>query len=277
MKLPPALLVVQMGFETDAIRQQVDPMHRRLPSAWMSGIIVAAFAWCSSPAIHAAETSSTTTNHYRTGAATRDGIGKFYFGREIAKFMTYHGAPWLERTERQEEERSDLLMKALKFQPGEAVADIGAGSGYYSRLIARAVGTNGVVFGTDIQQEMLDILTNKAAQAGIYNIRPVLGTESDPKLAANSVDTILIVDVYHEMEFPFEMMAGLASSLKPGGRLVLVEYRGEDRAVPIKELHKMTEEQVKKELAPHPLKFDETLRMLPWQHVMVFRKNGPTK
>ena len=277
MKVPPDLGVVQMGFETDAIRQQVDPMHRRLPSALMFAVILAALARCFSPAVHAAETSSTSTNHYRTGTATRDGIGKFYFGREIAKFMTYHGAPWLERTERQEEERSDLLMKALKFQHGEAVADIGAGSGFYSRLIARAVGTNGVVYGTDIQQEMLDILTNKAAQAGIHNIRPVLGTESDPKLAAKSVDTILIVDVYHEMEFPFEMMAGLAASLKPGGRLVLVEYRGEDRAVPIKELHKMTEEQVKKELAPHPLKFDETLRMLPWQHVMIFRKTGQTK
>ena len=191
--------------------------------------------------------------------------------------MTYHGASWLERNERQEEERSDLLMKALKFRPGEAVADIGAGSGYYTRLIARAIGTNGVVFATDIQQEMLDILTNKAAQSGIRNIRAVLGTESESGLPAASVDTILIVDVYHEMEFPFEMMAGLSRALKPGGRLVLVEYRGEDRAVPIKELHKMTEEQVKKELAPHPLKFDETLRMLPWQHVMIFRKNGQTK
>lgn len=266
-----------MGFETGAVRPQLAPMQRRLPSALMFTVIFAALARCFSPTSHAAETSSTSTNHYRTGTATRDGIGKFYFGREIAKFMTYHGAPWLERNERQEEERSDLLMKALKFQPGEAVADIGAGSGYYSRLIARAVGTNGVVYGTDIQQEMLDILTNKAAQAGLHNIRPVLGTESDPKLAVNSVDTILIVDVYHEMEFPFEMMAGLSRSLKQGGRLVLVEYRGEDRAVPIKELHKMTEEQVKKELAPHPLKFDETLRMLPWQHVMIFRKNGQTK
>ena len=277
MKLPPSLWVVQMGFETRPVRTQLHPMHRRLPSALKLAVILLALATGLSTTVRAAETASSPTNFYRTGMASRDGVGKFYFGREIAKFMTYHGASWLERNERQEEERSDLLMKALKFRPGEAVADIGAGSGYYTRLIARAVGTNGVVFATDIQQEMLDILTNKAAQAGIRNIRPVLGTESDPGLPAASVDTILIVDVYHEMEFPFEMMAGLSRALKPGGRLVLVEYRGEDRAVPIKELHKMTEEQVKKELAPHPLKFDETLRMLPWQHVMIFRKNGQTK
>lgn len=277
MKLPPPLWVVQMGFETRPVRTQFHPMHRRLPSALKLAVILLALAAGLSTTVRAAEIAPSATNFYRTGVATRDGVGKFYFGREIAKFMTYHGASWLERNERQEEERSDLLMKALKFRPGEAVADIGAGSGYYTRLIARAVGTNGIAFATDIQQEMLDILTNKAAQAGIRNIRPVLGTESDPGLPAASVDTILIVDVYHEMEFPFEMMAGLARSLKPGGRLVLVEYRGEDRAVPIKELHKMTEEQVKKELAPHPLKFDETLRMLPWQHVMIFRKNDQTK
>jgi len=277
MKLPTTLSVVQMGFESSPLRKQLGSMHHRLSSAL--GLAVLFLIATLGPATSAAdaETSSPSTNLYRSGTATRDGVGKFYFGREIAKFMTYHGASWLERTERQEEERSDLLLKALKFQPGEAVADIGAGSGYYSRLIARAVGTNGLVYATDIQQEMLTILTNKAAQAGIHNIRPVLGTESDPKLADSSVDTILIVDVYHEMEFPFEMMAGLSRALKPGGRLVLVEYRGEDRAVPIKELHKMTEEQVKKELAPHPLKFDETLRMLPWQHVMIFRRNGQTR
>ena len=220
MKLPPSLWVVQMGFETRPVRTQLHPMHRRLPSALKLAVILLALAAWLSTTVRAAETASSAINFYRSGTASRDGVGKFYFGREIAKFMTYHGASWLERNERQEEERSDLLMKALKFRPGEAVADIGAGSGYYTRLIARAVGTNGVVFATDIQQEMLDILTNKAAQAGIRNIRPVLGTESESGLPAVSVDTILIVDVYHEMEFPFEMMAGLSRALKPGGRLV---------------------------------------------------------
>ena len=251
-------------------------MHRRLPSAWMFAIIVAAFAWCSSPAMHAAETSSTTPNHYRTGAATRDGIGKFYFGREIAKFMTYHGASWLERDERQKEERTDLLLKALKFQPGEAVADIGAGSGYYSRLIAQAVGTNGLVFATDIQQEMLDILMVQMRKRGVEKIvQPVLGTVQDAGLPANAVDTIILVDVYHELDFPYEMARSMIAALKPGGRLVLVEYRGEDPAVPIKKLHKMTEAQVKKEMSVHPVTFDRTIATLPRQHILVFRKKAP--
>jgi SAM-dependent methyltransferase len=220
--------------------------------------------------------SGAATNRYELGAASPDGIGKFYFGREIARFMTFHGADWLEREEREKEERTDLLVKALQFKPGEIVADIGAGTGYYSRRIAAAVGTNGTVFACEIQQEMLDVLTNKAAQAGLRNIRPVLGTETDPKLPPASVDTILVVDVYHEFDHPFEMLEAMCRALKPGGRMVLVEYRGEDRAVPIKPLHKMTEAQVRKEMEPHPLRFDETLRMLPWQHVIIFRrKPGP--
>jgi ubiquinone/menaquinone biosynthesis C-methylase UbiE len=124
----------------------------------------------------------------------------------------------------------------------------------------------------DIQQEMLDLLTNKLTSLGITNVVPVLGTVSDPKLPTNSVDTILMVDVYHEFDFPFEMTAAMCRALKPGGRMIFVEFRGEDESVPIKRVHKMTEAQVKKEMSVHPLVWKETIRKLPWQHVIVFTR-----
>ncbi len=201
-----------------------------------------------------------------------DGIGKFYLGREIAHVMGHQAADWLERPEREDEERPSLLMAALKLKPGEAAADIGAGTGYYTRRLAQAVGTNGVVYAVEIQQEMLDILTNKMAGLNIHNVKPVLGTITDPKLPANSVDLILMVDVYHEFDHPYEMVEAMASALKPGGRMVFVEFRGEDLALRIKPLHKMTEAQVRKEMTEFPLKWTETLETLPRQHVIIFRK-----
>jgi ubiquinone/menaquinone biosynthesis C-methylase UbiE len=223
--------------------------------------------------------ASASTPRYETRSVhDPNGIGSFYLGREIAAVMGHQAADWLERPEREQEERTDLLVPALKLKPGEAVADIGAGTGYYTRRLAKAVaratpaGTNGMVFAVEIQQEMLDLLTNKLAQAGIRNVQPVLGTVTDPKLPPAALDVILLVDVYHEFDRPFEMVQALCGSLKPGGRLVFVEFRGEDPKVPIKLVHKMTEAQVRKEMDVHPLEWVETIRALPQQHVIVFRK-----
>ena len=202
-----------------------------------------------------------------------DGIGKFYHGREIAQVMGHQGADWLERPEREAEEKPELLMKALKLKPGDVVADIGAGTGYYSRRLAQSVGPKGVVYAVEIQQEMLDILTNKMEAIGIHNVKPVLGNITDPKLAPHSVDLILMVDVYHEFDHPREMVEAMVRDLKPGGRMVFVEFRGEDPKVPIKRLHKMTEAQVRKEMAAFPLKWVETSEVLPIQHIIIFRKS----
>jgi len=201
-----------------------------------------------------------------------DGIGKFYCGREIAQVMGHQAADWLERPEREEEERPSLALKALKLKSGDAVADIGAGSGYYSRRLAHEVGTNGVVYAEDIQPEMLTLLTNQMASAGIKNVKAVLGTITDPKLPPASVDLIIMVDVYHEFDHPYEMIEAMIPSLKPGGRIAFVEFRGEDPAVPIKPLHKMTEAQVRKEMTAFPLKWVETSEVLPRQHIIIFRK-----
>ena len=204
----------------------------------------------------------------------REGIGKFYKGREIAHFMTHQGASWLERPERDDEEKTELLVETLKFRPGEVVADIGAGTGYFSKRIARKVAPAGSVLAVEIQQEMLDMLMKKMAEAKVENVKPVLGTTTDPKLPAGGVDTVLMVDVYHEFDQPFEMMEAVCRALKPGGRVVFVEYRGEDPNVPIKRLHKMTELQVVKEMTALPLEWVETNGVLPRQHIIVFRKKG---
>jgi ubiquinone/menaquinone biosynthesis C-methylase UbiE len=203
-----------------------------------------------------------------------NGLGKFYMGREIAQVMGHEGADWLERSDREKEERPEAALAALKLQPGNVVADIGAGTGYYTRRMAKLVGNKGVVYAVDIQPEMLDLLTNKMTKAGINNVKPVLGTVKDPNLPAASLDLALMVDVYHEFEFPYEMAQALCRALKPGGRLVFVEFRAEDPKVPIKELHKMSTEQVKKEMSVQPVTLVEDIETLPWQHVIVFKKKG---
>ena len=202
----------------------------------------------------------------------RNGIGKFFMGREIAHVMGHQAADWLERPEREEEEKTDVMIESLKFREGEIVADIGCGSGYIARRIAKKVGATGIVYGVDIQQEMLDLLAKRMATFGIENVRPIMGEIKDPKLPAESCDTMILVDVYHEFDFPFEMMQGMIRGLKKGGRIVFVEFRGEDPGVPIKTVHKMTEGQVKKEMALQPLEWVETIEKLPWQHIIVFRK-----
>ena len=207
--------------------------------------------------------------------ATHDpnGIGKFYMGREIAHVMGGHeAAAWLERSEREKEERTSLLIDSLKVRPGDVVADIGAGTGYHVRRIAPKIAPAGRVYAVEIQPEMLTLLTNGLAQLKITNVVPVLGTISDPKLPANAIDLVLMVDVYHEFSHPHEMMEAICRGLKTGGRVVFVEFRAEDPNVPIKEVHKMSEAQVKKEMTLHPLEWVETLNVLPWQHIIVFKK-----
>jgi len=205
-----------------------------------------------------------------------DGIGKFFQGREIAQVMGHQAADWLERPEREEEEHASQLMEHLKIRNGMVIADIGAGSGYYTRRIAALAGSSGRVFAVDIQPEMLVLLTNQAGKLGLTNITPVLGSVTNPNLPAATLDLALLVDVYHEFDFPFEMASAIVSALKPGGRLVLVEFRAEDPQVPIKELHKMSSDQVKNEMSLHALKHVETDEVLPRQHIFVFErtKNG---
>src|SRR5438874_6129605 len=177
-----------------------------------------------------------------------NGIGKFYLGREIAHVMGHQAADWLERPEREDEEKPELLLKALKLKPGDAVADIGAGTGYYSWRMAKAVGESGLVYAVDIQQEMLDLLAKKMAVRKITNVKGVLGTITDPKLKTNSLDLVLMVDVYHEFDHPCEMLQAICQALKPDARVVFVEFRAEDPKVPIKEVHKMSAAQVRKEM-----------------------------
>ena len=234
---------------------------------------IASFLWLLNPARAADDARPAAAKYETRPRPSRDGIGKVYFGREIAHVMGHQGASWLERPEREEEERTDILLESLALKPGEIVADIGAGSGYFSWRMAKNVGPTGVVYAVDIQQEMLDILMANMKKRGVGDtVKPVLGTVEDPKLPDASVDTILLVDVYHEFDFPYEMTRAMIKALKPGGRLVFVEYRGEDPEVPIKPLHKMTVAQVRKEMSVHPIVFEQTIASLPRQHIIVFRK-----
>jgi ubiquinone/menaquinone biosynthesis C-methylase UbiE len=201
-------------------------------------------------------------------------IGKSYFGREIASVMGYSGVEWLERDSREQEEHLSKLIQTLPLKPGMVVADIGAGSGVIAQRIAPKVAPKGGVFAVDIQKKMLRRLIKKAKAAGITNIKPVLGSIRSPKLKASSVDLAIMVDVYHELSHPLEMMQSLSRALKPGGLVVLVEYRAEDPEVPIKKLHKMSLAQIKKELSTPPLglKFVKVDQRLPRQHVVFYRK-----
>ena len=202
-----------------------------------------------------------------------NGIGKFYMGREIAHVMGHQAADWLERPEREQEERTDKMVAALGLKPGMAVADIGCGTGYLAERVSPRIAPGGVVYGVDIQPEMLELLVKKMRAKGIDNVKPILGEEADPKIEPGSCDMMVMVDVYHEFEFPYEMIRKMIAGLKKGGQIVFVEYRGEDSNVPIKLVHKMSEAQVKKELAVHPeLEWVQTKEELPQQHILFFRK-----
>ena len=199
------------------------------------------------------------------------GIGKFYMGREISFVMGHQAAGWLNRPGRIQEEMPDEVVANMKLEPTHVVADIGAGSGYFSFRIARLV-PEGKVLAVDIQQEMLDIVEATKAKEGVTNIEGVKGEIDNPNLPMNSIDAAIMVDAYHEFSHPFEMINGIYNALRPGGRIFLLEYRGEDASVPIRPLHKMTQEQVIKEMGVFGLEWTETLGFLPWQHMMVFTK-----
>ena len=213
-------------------------------------------------------------DRYSPVTAGADGIGKRYMGREISAVMGWQGAAWLEREERDREERTDLLLAALALRPGMVVADIGAGTGYLSRRMAPAVMPGGKIWAVDVQPEMVSLLQAGAKRSGLVQIEARLGAVDDVKLPAGSVDLAVMVDVYHELAYPHEVMTSLMKALKPGGRLVFVEYKAEDASVPIKPLHKMSEAQIKREAAVFPLDWERTVSTLPWQHVVVFRKRG---
>ena len=208
---------------------------------------------------------------YSDGPASADGTGRRYMGREIARVMSHRGAAWLERDDRALEERPDLLLGALTIAPDASVADIGAGTGYFTFRLAERV-PQGHVFAVDIQREMLAIVEARADRDGVRNVEPVLGTESDPNLPDRSVGLSLLVDAYHEFAYPREMLAALFAATKPGGRLALVEYRAEDPSVPIRALHKMTEAQARLEVEAAGFRFVSNSDVLPQQHLLVFER-----
>jgi ubiquinone/menaquinone biosynthesis C-methylase UbiE len=196
-----------------------------------------------------------------------------YMGRTIAPFMDASGAEWLTRKERDQEEQPTKLMAALPLESGNTVCDFGCGNGFYTLLLAKRVGPTGKVYAVDIQKEMLDKLAERMDQRSIDNVIPVLATDTDPKLPAGAIDLLIMVDVYHELSHPAEALSAAHASLKPRGRLVLVEFREEDASVPIKPLHKMSQAQVLREISANRFKLVGQFDGLPWQHVMMFARD----
>jgi ubiquinone/menaquinone biosynthesis C-methylase UbiE len=235
----------------------LNPASRTTAALLAAGLCAAAFAG----------------DYYVLTAPSHDGIGKSYMGREIAQVMGHEGAQWLERASREQEESTNKLVGLLGLSPTDVVADVGAGTGYFSFRMSKAV-TRGRVYAEDIQPEMLAIIKERQKKGEGPNVVTVLGTITDPKLPADSLDLILLVDAYHEFSFPREMGEAMVRALKPSGRIALVEYRGEDSSIPIKDLHKMTEAQARKEMAALGLTWQRTNESLPWQHVMLFRKGS---
>jgi len=200
------------------------------------------------------------------------GIGKWYMGREIAYVMGFQGINWLERTEREIEEDVSTLIKNMEIKTDDTIADIGAGSGYHVFRMA-PLAENGLVYAVDIQPEMLEAIELKKRTKRVSNVETVLGSEKSINLPKNSLDKILLVDVYHEFSYPAEMVESIKNALKSNGQLFLIEYRGEDLSVPIKKIHKMTEKQSIKEMEAAGFRLKENIDNLPWQHCMIFEKN----
>ena len=201
-----------------------------------------------------------------------NGIGKWYMGREISYVMGFQGIGWLERSEREKEENVSNLIQNMRIESNDKIADIGCGSGYHVFRVAE-LAKNGIVYAVDIQTEMLEVVDSKIKSNKIKNVKTILGSEKSVELPNNSVNKILMVDVYHEFNFPKEMILSIKNALKPDGELFLVEYRGEDPSVPIKRIHKMSEKQAVKEMEVGGFTLKKNISNLPWQHFMVFIKN----
>ena len=208
---------------------------------------------------------------YKIKTGDPNGINKWYMGRQIAQVMSHYGIDWLERKEREMEETTALLLKNLAVKQRMVIADIGAGSGYYSALLSKMVGT-GKVFAVDVESEMIAYLNKRIKKEKLSHILPVLSSEQKVSLPDNTIDMMLLVDVYHEFSYPYEMALSMRAALKPGGKLVLVEFKFEDLTVPIKTIHKMSEAQAIKEFKAAGFIFDKNIDNLPWQHCMVFTK-----
>jgi len=193
-------------------------------------------------------------------------------GRRYAATMSVEGAEWLDRAERDQEEDPDRAIDVLKLQKGATVADIGAGSGYMTEKLAKKVGPMGKVYATDIQQGMIDLLDKRIAKRKLTNVTPILGVQDDPRLPLETIDLVLMVDVYHELSQPQLMLRHIKAALKPGGRLVLVEYRKEDPTIPIRPEHKMSVAEAKLEVEAEGFRLTTTNEDLPRQHVLIFTK-----
>ena len=193
-------------------------------------------------------------------------------GRRIAPVMGVAGAGWLDRSERETEEAPELALDSIGLRQGQVVADVGAGTGYFALRIARRVGPEGKVYANDVQPEMLDKLRANAQRENLSNVETVLGSVADPKLPAGKIDVVLLVDVYHELSQPQEMLQHIRAALKPDGRLVLLEYRKEDPAIPIRLEHKMSVAEVKAEVEAEGYKLDKAVETLPRQHIIIFKK-----
>ena len=234
---------------------------------FFAGLVVASLAYALQP--------GSGGEPYTITAPSRDGIGKHYFGREIAKVMGHRGAAWLERKTRASEELPDQVVIAMGLRPDARVADIGAGTGYFTFRIAPVV-PEGRVYAVDIQPEMIEIIRERIRRRAQKNVIPVLSNAKDPMLPDGTIDAVLLVDAYHEFAYPLEMMRSITRSLRPGGRVFLIEYRGEDRRIPVKPLHKMTQRQAIREMQSAGLRWIGTRDFLPTQHFMVFEKPGET-
>ena len=208
-------------------------------------------------------------DYYTFKRGDYNGIGKWYMGREIAYVMGFQGIGWLERSTREKEENVTNLINNMKIKPNDTIADIGAGSGYHTFRMA-PLAAKGMIYAIDIQPEMLMSIENTKASGNFKNVKAILGTETRINLPRNSVNKILMVDVYHEFNYPYEMIKSIKDALKPKGQLFLIEYRGEDPKVPIKRIHKMTEKQAVKEMNAAGFKLKKNLKNLPWQHCMIF-------
>jgi len=217
------------------------------------------------------KTQQTVTTAYTTKTPHPDGTGKVFWGREIANVMSAAGGDWLERDTRQEEENVALAISKLGLQPNSVVADIGAGTGYYSFRIASNV-PQGKVYAVEVQEEFIVALETRKKELGLTNVEVIKGTSQSPNLPAASVDLAIMVDVYHELEYPQEMLQAIHQALKPTGKLLLLEYRAEDPAIPIKELHKMSVAQANKELGANGFKLYRKEDFLPIQHFLLYEK-----